>query len=277
MNRPLFYKMVIFVLLFGGAGVWVFAGYLGWNLLITTPQYNKMMDGAVLQAVNIKDAHLRYTPKPLQISEETAILSVGTKADAVAKVKNPNSGWYIPIVEYQFIVNGVSGPVEKTWILPGDERYLTTFQIPANIDLKKIDPKKKETLPKAKLVIRDTKWTRVRGSLPKYPLFEFGIQSSLPDEFAAKITNKAAQSYWSVGVYAVRYGSDSNSVKGLADRILSVKYITVEKLTTLKEKEFRFAWTADSRALKTVLKGEVDIYDENNILPFDQGGAIQQF
>ena len=91
MNRPFFYKAVVFVILFGTAIMWGIGGLFWFNYLIDTQKYNRMMAGMFDQVIDYKGAHGRSVPKPLVISEETALISSGTKADAVAKISNPNA------------------------------------------------------------------------------------------------------------------------------------------------------------------------------------------
>src|SRR3972149_11661349 len=276
MNRPFFYKAVVFVILFGAAIACGIGGLLWFNYLIDTPKYNRMMAGMFDQAIDYKSAHNRSVPKPLIISEETALISSGTKADAIAKITNPNPKWLITELEYQFTVNGVAGPVEKTWILPNDERYVASFLIPANIDLKKISEFGKENKLTAKLAIRNIKWQRLRAELVKMPMFEFKSQPSDGNIFSASIANKTILSFWNVGAYMIRYGRGSE-LTGEKERIVGAKFLSLDQVLALKTRNFSIVWESDPRTSRTVLEGEVDPYNPDSLMPFDQGGATQIF
>ena len=276
MRRPFFYKAVVFVALFGNAIIWGIGSLLWWNYLLYGPKYNKMMFNLFEQSINYKDFHQSHIPAPLNITEETALLSSGTKADAIAKISNPNSIWYIPELEYQFAVNGVAGSMEKTWVLPSSERYVASFLVPANIDLKKLDPTRKETMPTAKLVIKDVKWQRFRANPVKMPMFEFKNQSVAGSNFSATIVNKTILSFWNVGVYMVRYGRNQEAFSQ-SESIVGVKFLQLSELPALRDKDFSIVWENNSPITKTVLAGEVDPYNLDNIIPFDQGGVIQNF
>lgn len=276
MNRPFFYKAVVFVILFGTAIMWGIGGLLWFNYLIDTPKYNQMMAGMFDQAIDYKSAHSRSAPKPLVISEETALVSSGMKADAVAKIGNPNPKWRIVELEYQFTVNGAAGPMEKTWILPNDERYLASFLIPANIDLKKIGEFGKENKLTAKLAIKNIKWQRMRAEPVKMPMFEFKNKPSAGNSFSAAIANKTILSFWNVGVYMIRYGRGSE-LSGEKERIIGAKFLSLDQVLALKARDFSIIWESDPRASRTVLEGEVDPYDPDSLMPFDQGDAAQIF
>ncbi|MEK7130111.1 MAG: hypothetical protein AAB793_00480 [Patescibacteria group bacterium] len=276
MNRPFFYKAVVFVILFGTAIMWGIGGLFWFNYLIDTQKYNRMMAGMFDQVIDYKGAHGRSVPKPLVISEETALISSGTKADAVAKISNPNAKWRIAELEYQFTVNGAAGPVEKTWILPNDERYIASFLIPANIDLKKIAEFGKENKLTAKLTIINIKWQRMRADPVKMPMFEFKIQPSAGNIFSASVANKTILSFWNVGVYMIRYGRGSE-LTGEKERIIGAKFLSLDQVTALKTRDFSVVWESNPQASRTVLEGETDPYDSNNLMPFDQGSATQTF
>lgn len=274
MNRPLFYKMVVFVLLFSAAILWGIGGWLWFNYLIGTPKYNQMTASMFDQAIDYKSAHIRHTPKPLAITEETAFLSSGTKADAIAKISNPNAKWYIPELEYQFIVNGTLGPVEKAWILPNDERYVASFLIPANIDLKKSNKFAKEGKLTVKLEIKNIRWQKLRADPVKMPMFEFKNQSAAGNIFSATIINKTILSFWNVGVYMVRFGR-SGELASEKEKIIGAKFLSLDQVLALKTKDFSIVWESDPRASRALLEGEVDPYNPDNLIPFDQGDAAQ--
>ena len=276
MNRPFFYKAVVFVILFGTAIMWGIGALLWFNYLIDTPKYNRMMAGMFDQVIDYKSAHNRSVPKPLIISEETALISSGTKADAIAKITNPNPKWLITELEYQFTVNGVAGPAEKTWILPNDERYVASFLIPANIDLKKISEFGKENKLTAKLAIRNIKWQRLRAEPVKMPMFEFKSQPSDGNIFSASIANMTILSFWNVGVYMIRYGRGSE-LTGEKERIVGAKFLSLDQVLALKTRNFSIVWESDPRTSRTVLEGEVDPYNPDSLMPFDQGGTTQIF
>jgi len=244
--------------------------------LIDTPKYNRMMAGMFDQVIDYKSAHNRSVPKPLIISEETALISSGTKADAVARISNPNPKWHIAELEYQFTVNGVAGPAEKTWILPNDERYVASFLIPANIDLKKNNGLDKEKQLTVKLAIKNIRWQRLRADQIKMPMFEFKNQPSDGNIFSASIANKTILSFWNVGVYMIRYGRGSE-LTGEKERIVGAKFLSLDQVLALKTRDFSIAWESNSGTVRTVLEGETDPYNPDNLMPFDQGDAAQDF
>src|SRR3989304_5543996 len=217
MNRPFFYKAVVFVILFGTAIMWGIGGLLWFNYLIDTTKCNRMMAGMFDQVIDYKSAHNRSVPKPLVISEETALISSGTKADAVARISNPNSKWHITELEYQFTVNGVAGPVKKISEF-GKENKLT-----------------------AKLAIKNIKWQRLRAEPVKMPMFEFKIRPSDGNIFSAEITNKTILSFWNVGVYMMRYGRGSE-LTGEKERIIGAKFLSLDQVPALKTRDFSIAW-----------------------------------
>ena len=276
MNRPFFYKAVVFVILFGTAIMWGIGGLLWFNYLIDTPKYNRMMAGMFDQVIDYKSAHNRSVPKPLIISEETALISSGTKADAIAKITNPNPKWRITELEYQFTVNGVAGPAEKTWILPNDERYVASFLIPANIDLKKNNGLDKEKQLTVKLAIKNIRWQRLRADQIKIPMFEFKSQPSDGNIFSASIANKTILSFWNVGVYMIRYGRGSE-LTGEKERIVGAKFLSLDQVLALKTRNFSIVWESDPGTSRTVLEGEVDPYNPDSLMPFDRGDAAQDF
>ena len=74
----------------------------------------------------------------------------------------------------------------------------------------------------------------------------------------------------------IRYGRGSELTgkkRGLSER----NFYQLDQVTALKTRDFSVVWESNPQASRTVLEGETDPYDSNNLMPFDQGSATQTF
>lgn len=116
----------------------------------------------------------------------------------------------------------------------------------------------------------------MRAEPVKMPMFEFKNKPSAGNSFSAEIANKTILSFWNVGVYMIRYGR-GGELAGEKEKIIGAKFLSLDQVLALKARDFSVVWESDPRASRTVLEGEVDPYDPDSLMPFDQGDASQDF
>lgn len=140
LKKSLTYFLIFLSVVFWGYGIY---GILDW-FLITGPSERAAIARLHIDLVNY-DA--RKPVRPLEVRGVT--LLPGTRADAFATIKNPNSNWH-GAFEYRFKISGEKTEFKNGFILPGEEKLILDLGIAVT---------GKPT--RAELEIQKMKWSRV--------------------------------------------------------------------------------------------------------------------
>jgi len=249
-HKLLLRKILIIFLIVLSVGLFTYAIYgLVLELVVYGQSFDLALKSLPQNLVNLSGYRAKAQAKNLQISSITVIAGAGERYDMVAKVKNPNPQWTVESFEYQFITgideidltNDKSAPnperVKKTFILPGEEKYLVDLAI-----------KSKKRISQVRLDITNIRWRRIPDfasiQREKYrfeisevnfiPASSAEISGKLPiSQVTFKVANKSAYSFWNVGFYIILF-------KGSA--ISGANYITIDQFLSGETRPVSVNW-----------------------------------
>ncbi len=212
----------------------------------------------------------KIAPQSIQIIELDSVPLAKNKYNFVAKVKNPNNGkvkWVADEIEYFFSYNGLKTETKKSFVLPGEEKFLCVFNIES-----------KQNIFKPRLVILKTKWKRIKKGeeelffkkLKDYLDFEIknskflnaaslGLESKTPlSAVRFSIKNNTGYDYYEVGLFVVTYNGPI---------ITSINYFLVNNFISGEEREIEIRWNnAIAPPNQIVVVPELNVLGENIVM-----------
>ncbi|MCD4705803.1 hypothetical protein K8R61_01855, partial [bacterium] len=213
----------------------------------------------------------RNKPKNILITELDSIALDKNKYNFVAKAHNPNEKkWVVKEVEYYFIYNDLKTDTKKTFILPGEKKYITSFGIESN-----------QKIFKPKIIISNIKWKRIKKAdeekfadeVSKYIDFEIKNSQYLNSyllgvkdddqisviRFQAK--NNTIFDYYEVGFYIATYNGPA---------ITSINYFLANNILSEEQREIEVRWRDSIQSPdKIIILPEIDILDSSIVMSKD--------
>ena len=210
-------------------------------------------------------------PKNILITELDSIALDKNKYNFIAKAHNPNEKkWIVKEVEYYFTYNDLKTDTKKTFILPGEKKYITSFGIESN-----------QKIFKPKIIISSIQWKRIKkadeekfaNEVKKYINFEIKNAEYLNSyllgikdddqisviRFEAK--NNTIFDYYEVGFYIATYNGPA---------ITSINYFLANNILSEEQREIEVRWRDSiSNPDKIVILPEINILDSSIVMSKD--------
>ena len=229
----------------------------------TMGQFGAKIDYETYQRLN--------KPIDIRIVELDTINLSKNRYNFVAKIQNPNKiKWVAKEIEYYFAYNNLKTQSKKTFVLPGEEKYIADFNI-----------KSEHKIFKPKLVISNIQWKRIKKAdekkfadeIKKYIDFEIqeteflnasllGIEKN--DQISAirfKVQNNTIFDYYEIGFYATTYNGPI---------ITSVNYFLANNILSEETREIEMRWYSKiPKPSKIVVLPELDILDSSIVMSKD--------
>ncbi len=123
--KALLYKIVLAVLFTINAGLVVFNVSSWGTYLLGIPNHQRVIQ-SLTASVNYTGIHAHFAALPIQVLNTQVFPSRANKYDVVAELVNPNSR-FIVWFDYYYVVNGVKTPTQKTFLLPGETRFVANL------------------------------------------------------------------------------------------------------------------------------------------------------
>ncbi len=120
-NRLSLYRALLFGLVGVSAILFGVAGWYGWQEVSIALNDKGQFNKSITTFPNYTLIHARFSPLPLEIINPTIFPGGTDKYDLVAEIRNPNPRFAVTL-DYSFVVNGQTTPVERTILLPGERR-----------------------------------------------------------------------------------------------------------------------------------------------------------
>ncbi|NCF75190.1 MAG: hypothetical protein GWO87_01745 [Xanthomonadaceae bacterium] len=233
--------------------------------------FDKTMSQIISNNIDYKTYKRKNKPENIRTTEVDAIALNDNKYNFVAKVQNPNKiKWVAKEVEYYFIYNDLKTKPKKTFILPGEKKYVANFNI-----------KSEQKIFKPKLVISNVQWRRIKKAdekkfadkIKKYINFKIknakflnahllGIKND--DEINAinfEFKNNAPFDYYEVGFYIATYNGPS---------ITSINYFLANDILSKEQKKIEIRWhTSIPSPDKIIIIPEINILDNDIVMKKD--------
>lgn len=266
-NKIFFKRFFIFFLIIANVIILSFSGArIIKYYTIERVKFDKMLSDINLFSINFEFYQKKNKALDLQISELDVISIGNNKYNLIAKVSNPNTKkWIAESVEYYFYSNNFQSEHKKSFILPGEKKFLTIFnaendsviQNPklfiSNIKWKKIDEKDIATFSNKVEEMTDFQIKKTDfSSLRNLQIKDSG--SSI--NFLVK--NNTIYNYYEVGFFIITYSGPI---------ITSVNYLRLDNFIAGGEKTAEIRWQqVIPRPSQIIIKPEINILDENIII-----------
>ncbi|MFA5029445.1 MAG: hypothetical protein WC518_01685 [Patescibacteria group bacterium] len=194
-------------------------------------------------------------PAPLQTSVVQALGNESNGYDFFVQVANNNKDW-LSTFDYQFVAPDGGGQLKSGFVLPGETKYLMALGVKSSA---------------VQFQLANQKWRRVSDISGLYgDRYNFLIENDKfvagqavgdPGKLTFELTNKSAFSYWEVGITAVLSNGGN---------IVSVNYLTLNQVKSGEKRLVELLWNNPlPRVDSFEIVPEVNIFDDNNIMPVD--------
>lgn len=229
-------------------------------------ELNKMMSEINLLTIDFKSYREKNKALNLQISELDVISLGNNRYNLIAKVVNPNlKKWVAEDVEYYFYSNGFQSEHKKSFILPGEKKFLTAFNIESdlairnpkllisNIKWKMIKKKDIENFSKKIKEITDFQIKKINFSY----LSDLQIKNS-GNSINFLVKNNTVYDYYEVGFFIITYNGPM---------ITSANYLQLDDFMAGEEKKAEIVWQQTiPKPSQIIIKPEIDILNKNIII-----------
>lgn len=194
----------------------------------------------------------------VQLGAPFVLPSGSGKSDILASIENRNEGFWAEI-EYRFIIGGVEGSVRKTFVLPGQTKYLADLGGPeasgAGVELKI----ERRLWHRAGLLGAESRQALYETRLnvaAENPVFKPSDPSATSPVSSSsfKLVNGTAFGYYDVDLLVLLYRGDS---------VVGVNKIRVDRLPAGASRPIDLFWYQTLPAVSRVeVMPEINIYDE---------------
>lgn len=196
-------------------------------------------------------------PQPLEVLKTHIIKNTDGRFDFVALVKNKNINWRAPSLEYRFVWNKGGTEYFKSFLLPGQDKYLMAFKQDAARGISAVQ-----------VEFRHVAWQRVERSdlldnLGKLQATEakINITSDGNSRLLFKANNNSAYSFWTVGWQVVVFRQS---------RAVAANYVFVNNLKSRDARDISLVWLERLETNDTIdIKPDVDLFDEKSFMKPD--------
>jgi hypothetical protein len=129
-HKALLYKIAVIILVVINAGIIIF-NLWHWGVYIVGISDQQKLETSLAAAVNYTGIHPHVAAQPVQVINTQVFPSGKNKYDLVSELVNPNSRFLVQF-NYYFVVNGVKTETQKTFLLPGESRFVVNAGLENN-------------------------------------------------------------------------------------------------------------------------------------------------
>ena len=240
----------------------------GWTIYQTviyfssTKSYEEMLRGLTMERINYLEMHKHFQPLDLEISDVKMLSQDKNQYDFIVEVKNPDEKWMVTSIEYNFILDGENGEVQKTFILPNQTKYL--FQLgqklasrPQNMQfvIKSIRRQRVRSEQKAvleiisKLIIKDIKFTYTvpEEKMVAVPQLSFTIE------------NQSVYGFWEAPLIIAMYQQN---------QLASLNTLVIKNLKAGETRLIEFNWPSSLPAEVNIsIQPDINVFDQTAFMP----------
>lgn len=264
-HKRRFYRMLIGLMIVVDFIFWGLALYQFVVYIFLSESHELMLRELTVDRIDYLSFHKHFAPDDLIVDSQILIQYPGSRQyDLVAKIKNPNSQWRIPLVEYYFSLDGEKTEIKKDFILPNQEKYFLVFRQelgikPSNfevnflkIDWQRVRPDKQASLQiLSEIEVGDIE---LGFAVPEQKMV------SLP-RVSFKIKNQSIYSFWQVNFIVILYQGN---------QIVGVNTLPVKKLLGNEQRQVELMWPSIPYSTEIGVIPDVDIFDQSNFMSLTQ-------
>ncbi|MBI3963765.1 MAG: hypothetical protein HY341_02080 [Candidatus Kerfeldbacteria bacterium] len=206
---------------------------------------------------SVLQAQLR--PQPVTALQVRAVASSDATIDLVAHVRNPDTRWTIRRLVYQFTVGGTALETQESYLLPGQEKYLTQANVsstgaPGGVSFSTVSVSYERARPNRPLPMVDIQFSDIRFDQPQLSTGGRGMRVQ------ATATNQGFFGFRTVQVRCVLF-SDADPV--------AVAAVPVGEMRRGAAAPVTCSWLTNTPVTNVILEAETPVFDSANILPFE--------
>lgn len=186
--------------------------------------------------------------------DDVKVFATGAKrVDIGVLVYNPNEEWGIKEIDYYFVLaDGEKTPVQSSWFLPGEEKYLLALGIDttsqsANLVLEKKEwqrQRKDRPFPEINLIVDNVVFKSAR---------ELGVSILRGGQAEWRITNKSVNNFWDIGFQVILLNGSQE---------VAFNYIQINEISSLSSKELMVSWAENLPSVSSVkIIPQVNLFD----------------
>lgn len=263
-NKLKLKKALVISLIVLNVGLFGYSIIMGIILLLQLDTHQQIQDSLGSDLIDYNYFHEQNKPKEIVMASLDILPTTGGRYDIVAKVKNPNTRWYVENIVFQFVSASEIAYQGESFILPFEEKNLIAFGVDKPIKLGNLT-----------LNIDDISWQRVSN----YEEFaesrldfrvsdiEFitsrssGLSSRLPvSQSRFMVTNNSAYNFWQVGFYVLLYSGN---------QLVGINYTTIDQFLSEQTREVSINWFESLPSVtRTQVVPELNILDENAYITY---------
>ena len=188
------------------------------------------------------------------IIDDVKVFPTGAKrVDVGVLIANPNENWGIKQIDYYFVLaSGEKTPVQSSWFLPSEEKYLLALGIDS-------------TSQSASLVLAKKEWQRLRKDRP-FPEInlivdqiqfksarELGVSLLRGGQLEWQVTNKSVNNFWDVGFQVILLSGAQP---------IAYNYIQINELPSLSSKNLMVSWAENIPTVSSVkIIPQINLFD----------------
>jgi hypothetical protein len=265
-HRALLRRIVLGILIALNVGLWGFSlFYLGAYAATGIIADGELARASVKQQPINHAAIVQAGARDLNVGTVQVFSNTGGAYDLNSPVTNPNTNWYAHF-DYAFSVGSDTTSLQHGFILPQESKYLTYFlykgnrpsaagvQI-SNIRWQRLDPREVGDITEYLKQHTDLAITDVA--------FSAESAGSVPlNRVSFTIQNNSPYNYWDTEIYLLLQSGS---------RLVGINKYMVEKLRSGDVQNIDTLWTGNLSGGSITVKLSVDIFDQDNYMPFDLG------
>ncbi len=248
-NKIFFKRFLSFTLFFLDILVVISFSVYYLNYHSGTLEYQEIIRQLSQDYINYDYIRSQAKPKQLEVVKSHIIRNNDGTTDLVALVKNPNINWRAGSLEYRFYNSKGSTEYVKSFLMPGQEKYLMVFKqnvlknpTEIKVDFKNIAWTREENADKLSL-LQQLKATdqKIEVSPDGNSLLKF------------KVNNLSAYGLWTVGWQVVIFRQT---------RAVAANYVFVDSMTSQATKDVVLIWLERLETNDKIdIRPDVDLYD----------------
>jgi len=266
-HKHLLKNILLIILILVNLGLW---GYGLSNLIFYA--YSGIAMDDLLARDSVKSQIINHEivaqagAKPLSVGVVQIFRSFDRQTyDLAAEIKNVNSDWYATF-DYVFVINQNAMPLKNDFIMPQEKKYLTYFLYEGS------------NSSDVRLEVSNIKWMRVNkhkiGNVSDYIASHQDIyihdinlnpdvSSLIPVNYLNfTVRNNSPYNYRTVDFYI------TISANG---RLTDINKYSLAEVMSEEDRNVSILWTGDLSGGKINIAPSINIFDEDNYLPFNLG------
>jgi len=236
-NKKRLKLLLLIVVILLNIVVWSIAGYQTYKYFSLKKAHEQVLEELTAEQIDYLKLHGYFQPENL-ILENPILLKLSStepKYDFAIKVKNPNKEWLIQELEYYFSWENGQTQIQKSFVLPKEEKYILALGqevggkltkvefVVSNVDWKRINPNDKLLQIPSQFTFKDIELD--------YAISEEEMIAIPQISFLTK--NESIHNFWQVNLLIILY---QNS------KIVGINTILIKNWQSNEQRKIELIW-----------------------------------